>query len=154
MPIQISFIMQNFSSWSALHKPRNWVGLGKKYIYMWMWHFSQILCLWVINKIHGMTRATNIWQGCLLDNYKFNWSQVWDLAWSCKEAAFMCFIWHKAVVVDELRACIVPASISKQCVFLPPQYKQTIEDKSWDCIIQAQQTWRWANFIMHELCGV
>lgn len=44
-------------------------------------------------------------------------AQVWDPLRSGKEVAFVWSIWHKAVDVNEWRARIAPASISKQCVF-------------------------------------
>ena len=45
------------------------------------------------------------------------------------------------------------ASISKQCVFCLPNTNESIKHKFWDCI-QARRAWRWATYIMHELCGV
>ena len=74
-------------------------------------------------------------------------------SFSGKEAAFIWSIWHKAVAVNEWRARIAPASISKQCVFCLPNTSETVKHKFWDCI-QARRTWRWATHIMHELCGV
>ena len=65
----------------------------------------------------------------------------------------MCSICHKAVAVNEWRARIAPASISKQCIFCLPNTSETDKHKFWDCI-QARRAWRWATFIMHELCGV
>ena len=70
-----------------------------------------------------------------------------------KEAAFIWSIWHKAVAVNEWRARIAPASISKQCIFCLPNTSESVKHKFWDCI-QARRTWRWTTYIMHELCGV
>ena len=43
--------------------------------------------------------------------------------------------------------------ISKQCIFCLPNASESVKHKFWDCI-QARRAWRWAMFIMHELCGV
>ena len=85
--------------------------------------------------------------------YRFYWSQVWDPLRSGKEVAFIRSIWHKMVDVNEWRARIPPVSISKQCVFCLPNTSESVKHKLWDCI-QASRQWRWATFIMHELCGV
>ena len=79
--------------------------------------FGRVLA---INKILGMTRVVDKWQGHLLGNCKFYWSQVWDVAHSNKEVVCMWFILHKAFAVNEWRACIALASIFRQCVFLIP----------------------------------
>lgn len=42
-----------------------------------------------INMILGITNAADKWQGYLLSDYKFYWTQVWDPAHSNKEAASM-----------------------------------------------------------------
>jgi hypothetical protein len=34
-----------------------------------------------------------------------------------------------------------------------PNTSESVKHKFWDCI-QARRAWRWATFIMHELCGV
>ena len=107
----------------------------------------------IINRNPGTTRTMDKWQGYLLGNYTFYWLQVWDPLWSGKEVAFMWSIWHKAVVANEWRARIAPVSISKQCVFCLPNTSKLVKHKLWDCI-QAGRAWRWATFIMHELCGV
>jgi hypothetical protein len=107
----------------------------------------------ISNRNPGSTRARDKWQGYLPSNYRFFWSQVWDPLRSGKEAAFMWSIWHKAVAVNEWRARIAPASISRQCVFCLPNTSESVKHKFWDCI-QARRAWRWATFIMHELCGV
>ena len=101
----------------------------------------------------GTSRAADKWQGYLPGNYRFQWSQVWDPLRSGKEAAFIWSIWHKAVAVNEWRARIAPASISKQCVFCLPNTSESVKHKFWDCI-QARRAWRWATYIMQELCGV
>ena len=93
------------------------------------------------------------WQGYLLGNYKFYWSQIWDLAHFGKEVAFMCSIWHKAVAVNEWRAQIALASIFKYCVFCNPNMSVSVKHTFWDCI-QAWRAWWWAILIMHDLCGV
>ena len=51
------------------------------------------------------------------------------------------------------RASIAPASISKQCPFCMPNTSESVKHKFWDCI-QTRRAWRWAIFIIHELCGV
>ena len=107
----------------------------------------------IINQNAGTTRAAVKWQGYLPGNYKFYWSQIWDPLRAGKEAAFIWSIWHKAIAVNEWRARIAPASISKQCVFCLPHTSESVKHKFWDCI-QARRAWRWATFIMHELCGV
>ena len=107
----------------------------------------------ITNRNPGTSRAGDKWQGYLPGNYKFFWSQVWDPLRSGKEAAFIWSIWHKAVAVNEWRARIAPASISKQCIFCLPNTSESVKHKFWDCI-QARRAWRWATFIMHELCGV
>jgi hypothetical protein len=45
------------------------------------------------------------------------------------------------------------ASISKQYVFCLPSTNESVKDKFRNCI-QARRAWRWATFIMHELCEV
>ena len=107
----------------------------------------------ILNRNPGTTRAGDKWQGYLPGNYRFHWLQVWDPLRSGKEAAFMWSIWHKAVAVNEWRARIAPASISKQCVFCLPNTSESVKHKFWDCI-QARHAWRWATYIMHELCEV
>jgi hypothetical protein len=107
----------------------------------------------ITNRTPDITRAGDKWQGYLPGNYRFFWSQVWDPLRSGKEAAFIWSIWHKAVAVNEWRARIAPASISKQCIFCLPNTSESVKHKFWDCI-QARRTWRWATYIMHELCGV
>ena len=67
-----------------------------------------------------------------------------------KKIAFMWSIWHKAMAINEWRARIALASISKQCVFCLPNTSELIKHKFWDCI-QARRAWRWATSIMHEL---
>ena len=74
----------------------------------------------LINKIVGMIKVADKWQGYLPRDYKIYWSQMWDLAHSGKEATFMWHVWHKAIVVNGRRACIALKSISKQCVFCLP----------------------------------
>ena len=108
---------------------------------------------YIINRNLDTTRAAEKWQGYLPGNYRFYWSQVWDPMRFGKEAAFLWSIWHKAVAVNEWRARIAPASISKQCVFCLPNTSELVKHKFWDCI-QARRAWRWATFIMHELSGV
>lgn len=44
----------------------------------------------------------------------------WDPLLYGKEVIFIQSIWHKAVVVDEWKACISPASVSKERVFCVP----------------------------------
>jgi hypothetical protein len=107
----------------------------------------------IINRNPCTTHATYKWQGYSLSNYRFHWSQVWDLLRSGKETAFMWSIWHKVVDVDEWRVYIAPASISKQCVFYLLNTSESVKHKLWDCI-QARRAWRWATFIMHELYKV
>ena len=107
----------------------------------------------ILNRNPGTTRAADKWQGYLPGNYKFYWSQVWDPMRSGKEATFILSIWHKAIAVNEWRARIAPASISKQCVLCLPNTSELVKHKFWDCI-QARRAWRWATYIMHELCGV
>ena len=105
------------------------------------------------NRSPGATRAVDKWQGFLPGNYRFYWSQIWDPQRMGKEAAFIWSIWHKVVADNEWRARIAPAAISKQCGFCPPLTSESIKHKFWDCI-QARRVWRWATFIMQELCGV
>lgn len=62
-------------------------------------------------------------------------------------------IWHNTIVVNERRARIALASISKQCVLCPPNTSESVKHKLWGCI-QVRRSWRWATFIMHELCRV
>ena len=107
----------------------------------------------IINRNPNTTHAAEKWQGYLPGNYRFYWSQVWNPLRSGKEAAFIWSIWHKAVAVNEWRARIAPASISKQFVFCLPNISESVKHKFWDCI-QARRAWRWVTFIMHELCGV
>lgn len=52
-----------------------------------------------------------------------------------------------------MEARIVLASILKQCVFCLPNASESVKYKIWDCI-EAKRAWRWATFIMHELCRV
>ena len=101
----------------------------------------------------GIPRVAEKWQGYLPANYRYYWSQVWDPLRAGKEAAFLWSIWHKAVAVNEWRAKIAPAFISKQCPFCLPNTSESVKHKFWDCI-QARRAWRWASFIMRELCGV
>ena len=105
------------------------------------------------SRSQGSSRVADKWQGYLPGNYRFQWSQVWDSNRSSKEAAFIWSIWHKAVAVNEWRARIAPASISKQCIFCLPNTSESVKHKFWDCI-QARRAWRWATYIMQELCGV
>ena len=100
-----------------------------------------------------ITCAANNCQGYLPGNYKLYWSQVWDPLRSRNEAAFMWFIWHKVVAINEWRAYIALVSISKQCVFCLLNTNESIKHKFWGCI-QPRRAWRWAMFTMHELCGV
>lgn len=60
-------------------------------------------------------------------------------------------IWHKAVEVNEWRACIAPASISKQYVFCLPYTSESVKHKFLDCI-KTRRAWRWATCITYELC--
>ena len=61
--------------------------------------------------------------------------------------------WSRAIAVNEWRARIALTFISKECVFYIPNTRETIKPKIWDCI-QTRRVWRWATYIMHELCGV
>ena len=45
------------------------------------------------------------------------------------------------------------ASISKQCIVCLPNTSESVKHKFWYCI-QARRAWRWATYIMQELCGV
>ena len=72
--------------------------------------------------------------------------------WLGKEAMFMWSIWHKAVAIHEWRARIAPASISKQCPFCLPNISESIKHKFRD-YIQVRRVWRWATFIIHDICG-
>ena len=107
----------------------------------------------ITTRTEGVNNAVDKWQGYLPRNYKFYWSQVWDPLQARKEVAFMWSIWHKAVAVNERRARITPASISKQCIFYLPNTSELVKHKFRDCI-QARGAWRWAMYIMHELCRV
>ena len=107
----------------------------------------------IINRDIGTIWAADKWQGYLLGNYRFYWPQVWDLHIAGKEATFMWSIWHKAVAVNEWSARIAPVSISKQCIFCLPNTSESVKHTLWDCI-QTRKAWRWATFILHELCGV
>ena len=107
----------------------------------------------VNNRNPGTTRAGEKWQGYLPGNYRLYRSHVWDPLRSSKEAAFMWFIWHKVVAINEWRAQIAPAFISKQCLICLPNTSESIKHKFWDSI-QARRAWRWATFIVHELCGI
>ena len=107
----------------------------------------------IINRDIGTILVADKWQGYLPGNYRFYWPQVWDPHIAGKEVAFMWSIWHKAVAVNEWRARVVPVSISKQCIFCLPNTSESVQHKLWDCI-QTRRAWRWATFIMHELCGV
>ena len=82
----------------------------------------------------GIPCVAEKWQGYLPANYRFYWSQVWDPLRAGKEATFMWSIWHKVVAVNEWRAKIAPASISKQCPFCLPNTSESIKHKFWDCI--------------------
>ena len=62
-------------------------------------------------------------------------------------------IWHKAVAINKWRARITPASISKQRMFCLPNISELIWHEFWNCV-QARRAWRWAIFIMLELCGL
>ena len=106
-----------------------------------------------ISKIQGFTHAANKWQGYLLSNYRNHWFQVWDPICSGKEVVFIWSMWHKAMIVNEWKAHTAPASILKQCIFFLPNTSELVKHNFWDCI-QAKRTWRWATYIMHELCGV
>lgn len=103
----------------------------------------------------GYTRSAVKWQGYIswATTYFFFWSQVWDPLRSGKEAAFTWSIWQKVVTVNEWRARIAPASTSKQYPFCLPNTSESIKHEIWDCI-QTKRAWRWATFIMHELCVV
>ena len=92
-------------------------------------------------------------QGYIPRNYKFYWSQVWDPLRLGKEANFTWSIWHKVVAVNEWRAQIASISIYEQCIFCLPNTSEAVKHKLWD-YIQARRAWRWATFIMHELCSV
>ena len=73
----------------------------------------------ISNRNPGATRAANKWQGLLHGNYRFYWSQIWDPQRPGKEVAFIWSIWHKAVVVNEWRARIAPATIPSNVDFAP-----------------------------------
>lgn len=107
----------------------------------------------IINKNPETTRAEDKWQGYILDNYRFYQSQVQDSLCSEKDAAFMWLVQDKVVVVNEWRAHIALALISKYYVFCLPNMNESVKHKFWDCI-QATRAWRWATLIMHVLCGV
>jgi hypothetical protein len=127
------------------------------------WRWSEGCCFldyttklgreFITKRMEGVNNAIDKWQGYLPRNYKFYWSQIWDPLRAGKEVAFIWSIWHKAVAINEWRARIAPTSISKQCIFCLPNTSELVKHKFWDCI-QAQRAWRWATFIMHELCGV
>jgi hypothetical protein len=82
----------------------------------------------------GIIRVAEKWQGYLPANHKFYWSQVWDPLHAGKETTFMWSIWHKVVAVNEWRAQIRLASISKQCPFCLPNTSESVKHKFWDCI--------------------
>lgn len=51
---------------------------------------------------HNML-AIETWSGLLLIDYKLmTWSKIWDPDCSCKEVAFIWFIWHKDVTLNEV----------------------------------------------------
>ena len=89
---------------------------------------------YITKRTEGANNATEKWQGDLQRNYKFYWSPVWDPLQAWKEASFMWSAWHKAIAVNEWRACIAPISISKQCIFCLPNTGESIKHKLWDCI--------------------
>ena len=62
-------------------------------------------------------------------------------------------IWHKVVMVNEWRAYITLASISKQCVLWVLNTSESVKHKFWN-YIQARRAWMWSAFIMHKLCRV
>lgn len=107
----------------------------------------------ITKRTEGVNNVADKWQGYVPRNYKFYWSQIWDPLRTGKEAAFMWSIWHKVVAVNEWRARIAPISISKQCIFCLPNTCESVKHSVWDCI-QARRAWRWAIFVIHELCGV
>ena len=82
---------------------------------------------YISSKLRSTTRAAEKWQGYLPGNYCFYWSQVWDPLRTGKEAVFLWSIWHKAVAVNEWRARIAPASISKQCIFCLPNTTESVQ---------------------------
>lgn len=101
----------------------------------------------VITRNSGAIRETNKWQMCIMRYYKFYESQVWDLACFGKEAT----IRHKVITVNEWRACIAPACISKQCgFFCLPTISESIKHNFWDCI-QARCAWWWPTFNMSSM---
>ena len=82
---------------------------------------------YISSKLPSTTRAAEKWQGYLPGNYCFYWSQVWDPLRTGKEAVCLWSIWHKAVAVNEWRARIAPASISKQCIFCLPNTTESVQ---------------------------
>lgn len=70
-----------------------------------------------------------------------------------KEVVFMWFIWHEAMAVNEWRALIALASISKQCVCCRPNTSEFVKHKFWDCI-QAWRAWRWATLLCMNSAGL
>lgn len=72
--------------------------------------------MWVITRNLGINRGADKWQGNPQGTYMFYWSWVWDPTCSGNNVALILSIWHKAITVNEWRACIALASISKQHV--------------------------------------
>ena len=107
------------------------------------WLYFGFSCNWIFNLCPKKKEK----------DFRFYWSHKWDPTCSNEEATFVWSIWHKAVVVNKWKVCIVPASITKQCVFCLFNTSESIKHKFWDCI-QAWRAWRWDTFIMHELCRV
>lgn len=95
--------------------------------------------------------APNKWQGFLLDSYQLKWACILGQRKSWKEAAFICFIWHHAMAVNEWCAKIL-VNISTQCAYCLPFPKLTLKHRFWD-FIQGQCTWRWTLQILLELSG-
>ena len=95
----------------------------------------------VIDRIHGMTRVAEKWQGCLLGNYKFYQSQVWDPACSHKKP-HSCGLFG----TRPLRSMNEGNVLQRH-----PSLSNLLKFR--DCI-QAWRTWWWATFIMHDLCRV
>ena len=88
----------------------------------------------------------------LFGNYKFYQFQVWDTTHTNKEATFKWFIWHKAKTVNECKAYIAPASISKQCVFLAFRTRVMGLKTSSRIACKHGELDSGATFIMQELC--
>ena len=72
---------------------------------------------YITKKTEGANNDVEKWQGDLPRNYKFYWSQVWDMLRAGKKATFMWSAWHKAIAVNKWRARIAPVSISKQYLY-------------------------------------